>query len=42
MLLVALGACLLRNTLAGKGINKAGDGTVRTGYGSKRLLIKKS
>ena len=42
MLLGTLGASLLRNILAGKGINKkgreikrAGEGIVRAGYGNK-------
>ena len=42
MLLGTLGASLLGNTLAGKGINKkgrgingAGEGIVRSGYGNK-------
>ena len=35
MLLDTLGASLLANILAGKGINKAGEGTVRAGYGNK-------
>ena len=36
MFLGTLGASLLRNILAGKGINKAGEG-VRAAYGNKRL-----
>ena len=28
--------------LAGKGINRAEDGIIRAGYGSKGILIKKS
>ena len=28
---------LLRNTLTGKGINKAGEAMIRPGYGSKRF-----
>ena len=40
MLLGALGASLLGNMLAGKGINKAGEGFIRAGYGSKRSSIK--
>ena len=34
MLLGTLGASLLGNILAGKWINKAGDGFIRAGYGS--------
>ena len=34
MLLTTLGASLLGNTLAGKGMNRAGEGVVRAGYGS--------
>ena len=44
MLLGTLGATLLRNILAGKGINKkgrginiAGEGIVRAGYGNKKV-----
>ena len=37
MLLVTLGARLLANTLADKGMNRAGEGFIRAGYGS---LIK--
>ena len=33
MLLGTLGASLLGNILAGKGINRVGEGVVRTGYG---------
>ena len=40
MLLGTLGASLLGNTLAGKGINRAGEAFMRTGYGSKRPSIK--
>ena len=36
MLLRTLGASLLKNILAGRGINKAGEGVIRTGYGNKR------
>ena len=41
MLLGTLGASLLRNLLAGKGVIRVGEGTIRAGYGSKnfRLLI---
>ena len=35
MLLGTLGASLLGNILTGKGINRAGEGTVRAGYGNK-------
>ena len=35
-LLGTLGASLLGNILAGKGINRAGEGIVRTGYGNKK------
>ena len=35
MLLGTLGASLLKNILAGKGINRAGEGTVRAGYRNK-------
>ena len=37
MLLVTLGARLLANSLADKGMNRAGEGFIRAGYGS---LIK--
>ena len=40
MLLGTLGASLLGNMLAGKGVNRIGEGFVRAGYGSKRPLIK--
>ena len=36
MLLGTLGASLLVNILAGKGINRAGDGILRAGYWNKR------
>ena len=36
MLLGTLGASLLGNILAGKGINRAGEGIVRAGYGNKK------
>ena len=36
MLLGALGASLLGNMLARKGVIRAGEGTARVGYGSKR------
>ena len=35
MLLGTLGASLLGNILSGKGINRAGEGILRAGYGSK-------
>ena len=35
MLLGTLGASLLGNMLTGKGINRAGEGITRTGYGSR-------
>ena len=40
MLLGILGASLLGNMLAGKLINRAEEGIIRGGYGSKRFLIK--
>ena len=40
ILLGTLGASMLGNMLAGKGINRAGDGIIRTGYGSKRSVRK--
>ena len=36
MLLGTLGASVLGNILAGKGINTAGGGIVRAGYGNKK------
>ena len=36
MLLSTLGASLLGNILARKGINRAGEGIVRAGYGNKK------
>ena len=36
MLLGTLGASLLGNILGGKGMNWAGEGIVRVGYGNKR------
>ena len=36
MLLNTLGASLLVNILAGKKINRAGEGTVRADYGNKK------
>ena len=45
MLLGTLGASLLGDILSkglsGKGVNKAGEGTIRAGYGSKRASLKK-
>ena len=41
MLLGTLGASLLVNELAGKGINRAGKRIIRVGYGSKRSANKK-
>ena len=40
MLLGRLGASLLGNMLAGKVLIKAGEGTIRVGYGSKRSSLK--
>ena len=36
MLSVTLGARLLGNILVSKGINRAGEGVVRAGYGNKK------
>ena len=36
MLLGTLGASLLGNILAGKGINRAGEGVVRASYGNEK------
>ena len=41
MLLGTLGASLLGNILTGKGINRAGEGIVRAGYGNKKGQKKK-
>ena len=41
MLLGTLGASLLGNMLAGKGVIRAGERTARVGYASKRSSIKK-
>ena len=41
MLLGTLGASLLGNMLAGKGVIRAGEGTARVDYGSKRFSVKK-
>ena len=37
MLLGTLGAGLLGNMLAGRGVTRAGEGTIRAGYGSKKF-----
>ena len=37
MLLGTLGESLLGNILAGKAMNRAGEGIVRTGYGNKKV-----
>ena len=37
MLLGTLGTSLQGNILAGKRINRAGEGTVRSGYGNKKV-----
>ena len=37
MLLGTLGASLLGNMLAGKGVIRVGEGTIRDGYGSKKF-----
>ena len=39
MLLGTLGAHLLRNLLTDKGTIRAGEGTIRADYGSKRSLM---
>ena len=36
MLLGTLGASLLGNVLTGRGINRAGEGVLRAGYGNKK------
>ena len=41
MLLGILGAILLGNILSGKGINRAGEGIVRAGYGRRSSKDKK-
>ena len=41
MLLGTLGASLLSNIL-GKGVIRAGEGTAKAGYGSKRSSVKRS
>ena len=38
MLLGTLGASLLGNYLAEKGINRAGEGILRAGYGNKNKM----
>ena len=40
MLLGTLGASLLGNMLPGKGVIRAGEGTVRFGYGFKKSSLK--
>ena len=42
MLLGTLGASLLGNILAGKGINRAWEGVIRATYGNKREYHKKN
>ena len=37
MLLGTLGASLLGNLLTGRGINRAGEGVLRTGYGNNKM-----
>ena len=39
LLLGTLGASLLGNILAGKGVIRAAEGTVRVGYGSKKYFF---
>ena len=41
MLLGTLGASLLGNMFADKGVKRAGEGTARIGYGFKRSSFKK-
>ena len=41
MLLGTLGASLLGNMLAAKGMNRAREAIIRAGYGSTGFLIKK-
>ena len=41
MLLGTLGASLLRNMLAGKGVVRKGEGIIRAGYGSRGSSFKK-
>ena len=40
MLLGTLGASLLGNMLASKGVIRAGEGTARVGYGSKKSSLE--
>ena len=40
MLLGTLGASLLGNLLTGRGINRAGEGIVRAGYGNRSSKIE--
>ena len=40
MLLGTLGPSLVGNMLAGKEVMRAGEGTVRVGYGSKKSSVK--
>ena len=40
MLLGTLGASLLGDILSGKGVTRAGEGTIGAGYGSKRPSLK--
>ena len=40
MLLGTLSAGLLGNTLSGKGVIRAGEGTARVGYGSEKSSLK--
>ena len=42
MLLGTLGASLLGNMLAGKGVIREGEGTARVSHGSKGSSIKRS
>ena len=42
MLLGTLGASLIENMLAGKGVFRAGQGAIKAGYGSKRSSIRMS
>ena len=42
ILLGTLGASLLGNMLASKGVIRAGEGTARVGYGSQRSSLKKN
>ena len=39
MLLGTLGASLLGNILAGKEINRAREGVIRTGHGNKKMIF---